>query len=248
MAKTYNYQPAGTFTVTTTGNIDDLDFQGCATILMNNASLATIRGLKAGYPGQTVQVIHINSSLVLFNHQDTNSAAANRLINGALTHTFPILPGGTSTWRYDDVTARWRCVAHAQGGPLAYLTYPGYTAGDFTESGGGTWTVDNPGDVQGLSYLIEAVSGTMDVGYSIINTSVGVASQALSWKLPFSLTTPATVVTGYCRAVDAGTTVTGFSRTIAAGTTLDFLRQDVANFAISTNTTSVQGIARFGIQ
>ena len=43
-----SYFHDGAFTSTATGNIDDLDFGTAALIRMDNASLATIRGPKAG--------------------------------------------------------------------------------------------------------------------------------------------------------------------------------------------------------
>src|ERR1017187_8808588 len=75
--------PKGTseFTVTTTGNIDDLDFSNASTIRMNNASLSTLRGLKAGVAGQQVTIVSVGTGKVDLAHANTGSGAGNRLLN-----------------------------------------------------------------------------------------------------------------------------------------------------------------------
>jgi len=114
VGKTYHYQPAGTITVTTTGNIDDLDFQKCAVVLMNNASTATLRGLKAGYPGQRVSVVSVGAGAVVFANNDSGSLAANRLAipPGATTLT---AGNGSATFAYNEVASRWRLVSYEPG-------------------------------------------------------------------------------------------------------------------------------------
>ena len=126
------------FTTTTTGNIDDLDFANADLIRMNNASLSTIRGLKAGYAGQQVTIVSIGAGLVSMAHQNANSAVGNRLINAITSGVTSLAAGvGTGTYQYDATTVRWRLVAHEQG---AYIDIA-YSAGNFTAATG-TWTVD----------------------------------------------------------------------------------------------------------
>src|ERR1035437_9565563 len=116
------------FSVTTTGNIDDLDFSNANTIRMNNASLATIRGLKAGVAGQQVTIVSIGAGEVDFAHQNAGSTAANRLINTVTSGITPLAPGkGTAVYEYDGTAARWRLVSHTQGAAIAVT----YNAGDF---------------------------------------------------------------------------------------------------------------------
>jgi hypothetical protein len=100
------------FTFTTTGNIDNLDFQHARYIRANNATLATIRGLVAGYyDGQVVTIVSIGAGQVNLSHQNTNSTAANRIItNNANTHAYAA-GTGTVTLQYDLTTARWRVTA-----------------------------------------------------------------------------------------------------------------------------------------
>lgn len=81
------------FTTTATGNVDDLDFSNADLIRFNNATDATLRGLKAGTAGQVVIVVSIGAGNVFLAHQNTNSAAANRLINFATAGTTPLAAG-----------------------------------------------------------------------------------------------------------------------------------------------------------
>ena len=73
---------AGSYTSTATGNVDDLDFLRARYIRMNNANLATVRGLKAGVDGQLVTIVSVGAGQVDLAHQNTgDGTAANRLIN-----------------------------------------------------------------------------------------------------------------------------------------------------------------------
>jgi len=114
-------------TVTTTGNIDNLDFGNADLIRMNNASLSTIRGLVAGRSGQTVTIVSIGAGQVDFAHQNAGSSAANRLINLATSMVTSAAAGsGAATYQYDATTARWRLISHSQGAPIAYtVTWTG---------------------------------------------------------------------------------------------------------------------------
>lgn len=138
------------YTTTTTGNIDDLDFGTASLIRMNNASLATIRGLANGIPGQRVTIVSIGAGQVDLSHQNAGSAAANRLINFVTVGATPLAAGtGTATYQYDGTTLRWRLVAHEQG---AYIV-PAFVAGDYTGSGSMTVTVAS-GDVARFAYKV----------------------------------------------------------------------------------------------
>jgi len=106
---THNYQAAmATSPITTTGNIDDLDFEGAGLLVMNNAALATIRGLKAKYAGFRLTIIAIGAGNVELAHQNANSAAANRLINFLTASNTVMTPGTAATYVYDIGTGRWR--------------------------------------------------------------------------------------------------------------------------------------------
>lgn len=111
-------------TVTTTGNITDLSVGMNSIVLMNNTTLATIKGIVAGFPGQLITFISIGAGQVDFTHQDAGeSIAANRLINIATSLNTSLYPGkGIASYQYDSVTARWRLISHFQGGLIFYTT------------------------------------------------------------------------------------------------------------------------------
>ncbi len=129
---THPYSAYEERSVTTTGNIDDLDMGNAAFVLlrMNNASLSTIRGMKPGYANQIVSIVSIGAGQVDLAHQDTNSAAANRLLNVATSANTPLAAGvGIATYQYDATTARWRLVNHEQGTAITYsVTWTGSVA------------------------------------------------------------------------------------------------------------------------
>lgn len=109
--KSYNYQTAGTFTVTTAGVINDLDFEECSIIRMENATLATITGLKAGYPGQEVEIVTVQPGPVDLEHEDVRSLEEHRLLNtitGNPTSLLGNFGSASGRYKYDDVTKRWR--------------------------------------------------------------------------------------------------------------------------------------------
>lgn len=147
--KTHNYQIAGELVITSTGNIDNLNLEGCALLRMNNASLATIRGFAAGFPGQLVTVVSIGAGQVDLAHQNAGSAAANRLVNFVTVGSTPLAAGaGSAVYQYDVTSARWRLVSHEQGAWIAVA----YNSSNFSASAG-VWTVDS-GDQVTYAYML----------------------------------------------------------------------------------------------
>jgi hypothetical protein len=154
----------GEVTFTTTGNIDDLDFGNASIIRMNNASLATIRGLRSGAPGQRVLIINTNAQVNLA-HQNAGSVAQNRLINIATSASTPLSTGGSAEFEYDVTSQRWRLVAHVQGAALTAT----FAAGDFTADSTTVWTVQ-AGDVINLSYTLK--ENLLLVTFTLYTTSI----------------------------------------------------------------------------
>lgn len=156
------------FTFTTTGNIDDLDFANAPLIRANNASDATIRGLKAGYDGQRVTIVSVGAGNLYTANQNANSSATNRLINFATSSNTPLAAGvGSCFYQYDVTTGRWRLVAHEQG---AWIT-PTFAAGDFGTNGSAmTWTVD-AADRSGMGYRLSGK--TLQVYMEVTTSSIG---------------------------------------------------------------------------
>ena len=184
-------------TITTTGNIDDLDFGNVALIRMNNSSLATIRGLKAGTAGQLVTIVSVGAGQVDLAHQHASSAATYRLFN-FITGTFntPLAPGvGIATYKYDGTTLRWRLIDHSQGSPIT----PTFAAGDFTASTG-SWGVDS-GDVSTRTYY--CVGNLVHWQFQIQDTDVSAATVTLLMAFPSGMVTTKTA-RGIGMAQDAG--------------------------------------------
>lgn len=236
--KSYNYQTAGTFTVTTTGNIDNLDFQKCSVIRMENATLATIRGLKAGYPGQEVTIVSVGAGQVNLAHANTGSSAANRLINTVTSGIAPLVAGlGSAIYKYDEVTSRWRLVTHNQG---TWIDIP-FDAANFTASAG-TWTLTS-GDQIVLRYKID--ENTFYLNFFLTTTSVSNLGALLRITLPNGYTVNASAGTfQYHRAVDNGGVAVLALAAVAGGGTFIELYATIAatGFTIAANTTQVVGL------
>lgn len=238
-----HYQTARTVTVTTTGNIDDLDFSKAGLIRMNNASDATIRGLKAGYVGQRVTIVSVGAGHVYFSPQDTNSTAANRLLNPITVGNTPLAAGkGAATYQYDGTTERWRLITHAQGTPIAIA----YASGNYTASTG-TWTVDSADQVT-LSYLISGMTKQMRMLFAVVETTTSNATTQLRIALPGSYS-PVEETDGLFRARDNTATVSelGLVLVEAGVARLRLQLADGTQWAVSTNNTSVQGQLEFEV-
>jgi len=162
----------GEITITTTGNIDDLDFGNAAVIRMNNASLATIRGLKAGYDGQQVTIYAINAEVDLSN-QNAGSSTNNRLINTVTSGVTPLAGGsGSATYKYDATTARWRLNQHNQGKAIdisGSTTIVGWSA--FTSGRRFVWILLH-GNALTVTIMLEGTSNSTFVNVTIPYTTL----------------------------------------------------------------------------
>jgi len=115
--------PMPTMLVTTATTLTDFDFGNASLIVMNNATLATVTGLKAGAPGQRVAIISVGAGIVQLSHQDAGSAAANRLVN-VITSLFSYLAAGVGVaeYTYDGNANRWRLLRHEMGAAITTTT------------------------------------------------------------------------------------------------------------------------------
>lgn len=225
-------------TVTTTGTINDLDFSNADLIRMNNATDATIDGLLAGSDGQQVTIVSIGAGHVYLAHQNTGSAAANRLINFLTTFNTPLAAGvGTAILRYDATTARWRLIKHAQGKPITIA----YVSGNYTASTG-TWTVDS-GDVTTETYFFD--DRVCEFTAIIASTTVSATPTTLQITIPM---TPLTSAFKPARQVDVVTGVIGMFRSVSGDPTIYCYKDATAGaWSTATNTTNVQGTIDFEV-
>lgn len=173
----------GSFTVTTTGNIDNLNFNNAAVIRMNNATLATIRGLLAGNDGQQVTIVSVGAGQVDLANQNSNSTAANRLINSISSLNTSLAPGvGFATYEYDATTARWRLINHTQGAAISYT--PSWSA-SVTNPAIGNGTLAGNYVVRGtfVQFIINMTAGsttTFGSGFWVFSTPSSIAPSGLT--------------------------------------------------------------------
>lgn len=187
-------------TTTATGTQNDVAVSAL-TLRCNNASALTITGFAAGVDGQLLHVVSVGAGQVDFAHQNTGSAAANRLINFATSGNTSLAAGvGTATFVYDATTARWRLVAHEQG---AWIT-PTFAAGNFTAIGTMTWTV-GAGDVVHNRYVLRGRTVTWELTLDA-TTVGGVLSTELRATIPGGFTANGPDVFGPALISDNGAT------------------------------------------
>jgi hypothetical protein len=161
-------------TSTSTGTLNNFN-PGALTVLnvlrMNNASLATIRGLtnngNAPTDGTMVWIEAVGAGQVDIANQDAASTAANRIINNVTAPISLAAGSGRALLCYDGTTARWRVLEHTQGAAIT----PTFAAGNFGAGGAMTWTVDS-GDVVSFSYELRG---------RILNLGVLVAEHDRRW-------------------------------------------------------------------
>jgi hypothetical protein len=231
-------------TVSTTGNIDNLDLTGYSELRMTNASDSTIRGIVAGVAGERKTIVSLGAGHVFIAHQDANSSAANRLINWVTSAKTPLAAGkGIAVIEYDASTARWRLIAHCQGADIVRT----FSAGDFTAFGGGnTWTLQS-GDITRDSYYLNGRYLTMNMYYGA--TTVGGAPTYLLVAIPNGFTCSTDVnATGLSVIDNNGPIEVGVFITNALGTSvLGCERISAAAWSVSTNLTFVRGSATFQV-
>lgn len=188
-------------------------------------------------------VASVGSGQVDLANENSNSSAANRIING-VTGTISLAAGaGVVELVYDGSSSRWRVVDHEQG---AWIT-PAFSAGDYTGLGSMTWTVD-AGDVTTCAYRLKGRS--LSIMFQILTTSVGgTPSAQLQRAIPGGFTNTKTVSVP-CYVDDALTVATGRVGAVASATVLNFRKDMVGsgNWATSTNQTGVVGEITIEVQ
>lgn len=111
-----------------------------------------------------------------------------------------------------------------------------HAGGNFTATGGGTWTVDLADQI---TYRTRKISKTLDVHIDLNATSVAGTVSALNIALPFT----AAVSSGCpCLVFDNSTSVASlaWAQVAASGTTIIIKLASGANFAAAANTTYVR--------
>jgi hypothetical protein len=226
-------------TVTDVGNQDDFDYSEADVLRCNNATLLTLRGLLAPAspvkPGKRLVIYSVGAGQVDLADRDTNSAAANRIVNG-VNGTISLAPGaGRVSLVYDDIADRWRVVHHDQG---EWITRT-FDAGDYTASGALTWTVAS-GDVLTMAYFL--VGTALHINFDLTDTSTGgTADTTLVINLPGGFTADKNAHVPI-RFEDNGTAGIGYAVSLTSETIISIKKVDNSNWSnASTNATDVQG-------
>lgn len=217
---------------TPTGNIDDLDFSNVKLIRMNNATLATIRGLKAGLAGQEVTIVSVGAGQVEFAHQAAGSSANNRLINFATSANTPLAAGvGAATFKYDGTTLRWRLVHHDQGAWIEAA----FNAGDFTGSGGMGVTVA-AGDRINQGYFLNGRTLTVNFEFTTVALTAPAGQTIIQSPIPGGFTAARQSQQPNPVTDNGGVTAeTGKTFVLAAGTSLNTRRASNANWTVGAD-------------
>lgn len=229
------YRPAGVdtsilseFTVSTTGNIDNLDFGNANLIRFTNASDSTLRGLVAGVAGQQVTIVSAGAGSVFLAHQDTNSTAANRLLNNVVSDVTPLSPGnGKATYQYDGTTNRWRLAVHTQGSAILVP----FVSGDYTANGAMTWAGNN-GSPEFFAYYYLIVGNLMIVTLALDSGTIG-GTPNIECRLKLPKSYAVTQDTANLGAIkDNGSSIVGRYKASAGLAYISLTRLDQANYSL----------------
>lgn len=208
------------------------------------SDLTSVTGLSGGVTGQIVIFKNTGTKVAYFAHSSSSSLAANRFTNLITSSTTPVAGGGYIAWVWDGTN--WKLIDHTQG---AWINVA-YSSGDYTASGGVTWTVDS-GDVTSAQYLVVGKSVTYSV--QLGTTSVSATStNTLLIKIPNSFSALSTTYgAGHLLYSDAGVGFVGGGIIDVNGalflTNIRLLKKDISNWTIATNTTGVAGTVTFEV-
>ena len=223
------------FSLTTTGNIDDLDFSNANVIRFNNATLSTLRGLKAGTAGQQVTIVSVGAGNVLLAAQNGGSSAANRLINFVTSASTPLAAGvGAAIFEYDATTTRWRLVTHQQGAAITDV----FAAGNYTGSGAMTVTV-TAGEEVAAAYILSGAILQLFIEVDGLSTG-GTPDVSIQRVIPGGFTAAATT-RQLNRIVDNGASAVGLCLFTATSASFNFKHFTESNtWANSVTNTNIQ--------
>jgi hypothetical protein len=134
--------------------------------------------------------------------------------------------------------------------PDAFWLQIPYVAGDYTGSGGMTWTVDS-GDILCNKYVIDGDWMTIEFAYGTTSVTAPLGTD-LQIKIPGGYTSVNTAVGGTLRVSDNGSVGELGVCVVAAATTNLILRKNQliapGNWTASVNNTTVQGVMTFQVR
>jgi len=224
----------GPLTITTVGSIDNLVIGNAETVLMNNATLATIRGFAAGYHGQKFTIVSIGAGQVALAHENAGSIAANRLTNIVTSGVTPLAPGlGAATYWYNEVTSRWKLLDHNQGGWISVA----FDAANFRTNGFDQWVLTS-GDQGNFTYFLTGDHLTISVSLSGTSVTGTADAQHLQVIIPNGWLATVTSL-GYAYISDNGVIENGGHVICVVGQGYVAARRLAGNWSLSTNNTTI---------
>jgi len=229
--------PAAVATITTTGTINDYALGSVGRLRVNNATLTTITGIAAGADGQQLEIIAVGAGNVTITDQAAGSTAANRIITG-LSDSLTLTAGlGIARLEYDASSSRWRTLSFSG----AAWQQVAYASGNFTATGGGTWTVDS-GDQIVFEYI--KANRQCTVNLTLDTTSISGTVTRLN------IATPVTAAKrGNCLAQiydnSGSVSIAAECAILAGGSSIAINKLDNSALAASTNLTYIRASITF---
>jgi hypothetical protein len=229
-------------TTTATGGQNNYDLDAASTLLRCTGAAPSFTGFTvltaAPTAGDQVVLECLGTTLHLA-HQSASSTEANRIICESTTGQI-VGAGGRILCIYDGTTDRWRATVLDPGTPIT----PTFAAGDFTATGGGSWTVA-AGDVATFSY--QQRGKAVHLWFHINTTTVAGTVTSLNMTLPnsWALTKAGSARIG--RGVDNSSALDMYMQWAAAATAISILTYAGANFTAATDTTYVSGEVSFEV-
>lgn len=121
--------------------------------------------------------------------------------------------------------------------PMGEWTSVAFNAGDFTATGGMTWTVA-AGDIATFAYTL--VGKTMTVALHITNTTIGgVLANTIQIKIPGGFTSARSMFNATATLIDNGFRSTGFLGVGAGSTNIVVRKTDITNYLASAAATTL---------
>ena len=228
-----NFQPFGS---TNTGN-QSWGYNSVIYVSVNNATLAQITGIVAGYVGQRLILSSGGAGQVDLLHQNAGSSVGNRLQNLATSAPTSLAPGvGVAEYVYDTL-GYWRLVHHEQGKPIVAA----FNAANFTGMAPLTWTVTAP--AVNVWYVLRGrlltvsiiISGTTTGGAP--GLQLNVLSGAYGGHVAASLAAQASA-----SAFDGSTFFSALAQVAAGGPSIALLKLTQTAWALSASTLYYGGL------
>jgi hypothetical protein len=229
-------------TTTSTGATNNFDLDTGRLLVRCTGAAPIFSGFTVAAAAPTagdVAILECLGTTLKVSHQDTNSTAENRIICQSTTGQI-VGVGGRILLVYDGTTDRWRATVLDPGTPIT----PTFAAGDFTATGGGSWTVA-AGDVATFAY--QQRGKTVHLRFQVNTTTVAGTVTSLNMTLPnsWALTKAGSARIG--RGVDNSSALDMYMQWAAAATAISILTYAGANFTAATDTTYVAGEVSFEV-